>query len=222
VLSGHDLPAQLDDFHTERDGRRVDVSLHLVAVEDARPFGCVPTDGAGRVLDFVEKSENPVTNQVNAGCYVFRRDVIDTIPAGEVVSVERETFPGLVASGRLVVGYVESAYWRDVGTPQALVAASSDVVLGVAPTPAIGAAPPARVHPDATVGTGTTLDGGSVVAAGAVVEDGATVTRSVLMAGARVGSGATVVDCVLGERAQVPAGARLHGAALGDDEVAAG
>ena len=36
--------------------QRVDVSLHLVKVDDARAFGCVPTDDAGRVLDFIEKS----------------------------------------------------------------------------------------------------------------------------------------------------------------------
>ena len=44
VLSGHDLAAQLADFETPREGRPVDVSLHLVEVEDARAFGCVPTD----------------------------------------------------------------------------------------------------------------------------------------------------------------------------------
>src|SRR5919206_4394940 len=42
VLSGHDLRAQLADFDTDRSGRRVDVSLHLVEVDDARAFGCVP------------------------------------------------------------------------------------------------------------------------------------------------------------------------------------
>ena len=135
VLSGHDLPAQLADFETPHDGRAVDVSLHLVEVADARAFGCVPTDDSGRVTGFTEKSEHPVTNQVNAGCYVFRRRVVDGIPAGRVVSVERETFPGLVADGALVVGYVENAYWRDVGTPAALVAASRDLVLGAAPSP---------------------------------------------------------------------------------------
>ena len=45
ILSGHRLDRQLDDFETPRDGRQVDVSLHLVEVEDARAFGCVPTDG---------------------------------------------------------------------------------------------------------------------------------------------------------------------------------
>ena len=117
VLSGHDLAAQLEDFETPRDGRPVDVSLHLVEVEDARPFGCVPTDEAGRVTAFVEKSDDPVTRQINAGCYVFRRRVVDSIPPGRVVSVERETFPGLVEDDAVVVGYVENAYWRDVGTP---------------------------------------------------------------------------------------------------------
>ena len=41
-----------------------------------------------------------MTRQVNAGCYVFRRRVVDTIPGARVVSVERETFPGLVARRR--------------------------------------------------------------------------------------------------------------------------
>ena len=129
VLSGHDLGAQLRDFQAPRDGRPVDVSLHLVEVEDARAFGCVPTDAGGRVTGFFEKSEHPVSRQVNAGCYVFRRRVVDEIPTGRAVSVERETFPGLVSGGALVVGHVENAYWRDVGNPAALVAASVDLVL---------------------------------------------------------------------------------------------
>ena len=125
----------------------MDVSLHLVEVDDARAFGCVPTDAAGRVTEFTEKSEHPVSRQVNAGCYVFRRRVVDAIPAGRVVSVERETFPGLVADGALVVGYVENGYWRDVGTPAALVAASADLVRGVGAEPRRP-----RPHPRGRVG----------------------------------------------------------------------
>lgn len=217
VLSGHDLAGQLADFRSGRNGRRVDVSLHLLEVEDARPFGCVPTDEFGRVLDFVEKSENPVTNQINAGCYIFRRDVIDAIPADTVVSVERETFPGLVADGHLVVGFVDSAYWRDVGTPQALVAASRDVVLGVAPTPAIEAVEAgARVDPSARIGDAV-VGGGSVVMAGAEIEDGAAVTGSVVMTGARIGAGAKVTDSVVGPSAVVGEQAVVTEATLGDE-----
>lgn len=220
VLSGHDLAAQLADFHTPRDGRAVDVSLHLVEVEDARAFGCVPTDADGRVLDFVEKSDHPVTNQVNAGCYVFRRSLIDTIPAGREVSVERETFPGLVADGRVVVGHVDTAYWRDVGTPTALVEASRDVVLGLAPTPAITAAQgPARIHEEATVAADAHVDDGSGVMAAARIGSGARVSGSVIMTGAVVEGGATVTRSVVGPGARVASDAVITGTTLGDDAV---
>ncbi|MEJ7706676.1 MAG: nucleotidyltransferase family protein [Nocardioidaceae bacterium] len=76
ILSGHDLSAQI----AQHRDREAEVTLHLVEVEDARAFGCVPTDDAGNVLGFVEKSPNPVSRQINAGCYVFtsehfRRDL---------------------------------------------------------------------------------------------------------------------------------------------------
>ncbi|HSV38782.1 MAG TPA: NDP-sugar synthase [Nocardioidaceae bacterium] len=209
VLSGHDLRAQLADFETPRDGRQVEVSLHLVEVPDARAFGSVPTDEAGRVTAFLEKSETPVTNQINAGCYIFRRSTVDKIPPGQVVSVERETFPALVADDAIVVGYVENAYWRDVGNPGALVAASKDLVLGTGRD--------AHIAADAKVSG--TVDGGSVVDAGATVEDGATVTGSVVMAGAVVRSGAVLLDSVVGPGALIGAGAKLDRVTVGDDAV---
>lgn len=226
VLSGHDLAAQLRDFESPRDGRPVDVSLHLVEVEDARAFGCVPTDAAGRVTGFTEKSEHPVTNQVNAGCYIFRRRVVQQIPELRVVSVERETFPGLVRDGALVVGYVENAYWRDVGTPAALVAASRDLVLGTAASPAVppdGAVPEAdalaRIDGSAQVDPTARVDGGSVVVRDAVVGRDAVITGSVLMAGAVVEAEAHVLDSVVGPGAHVGRGVRIDSVTVGDGAV---
>ena len=137
ILSGHDLPAQVD-LHRKKDAA---VTLHLVPVDDPSRYGCVPTDAGGRVTAFLEKTPNPVTNQINAGCYVFRRSVIDKIPAGQVVSVERETFPGLIEADAVVMGYAEDAYWLDVGTPEAFVRGSCDVVLGALPSSALAGPP---------------------------------------------------------------------------------
>ena len=53
------------------------------------------------------------------------------------MSVERETFPGLLASGARVSGHVDNAYWRDMGTPLDLVHGSADLVRGVAPSAAL-------------------------------------------------------------------------------------
>lgn len=220
VLSGHDLSAQLADFRTPRDGRPVDVSLHLVEVSDARAFGCVPTDGSGRVEAFVEKSEHPVSNQVNAGCYVFRRRVVDGIPAGRMVSVERETFPGLVADGALVVGFVDNAYWRDVGTPETLVAASRDLVRGLAPSPAVRHAPgQAWVEGSADVAADALLADGTTVGSDVRVGAGAVVRGSVLMPGCVVGAAAEVVDSAVGQGAEVGDGVRLERVTVGDEAV---
>ncbi len=133
VLSGVDLRALLA-AHADS---AADVTLYLTKVEDPRAFGCVPTDADGRVTAFLEKDPDPVTDQINAGTYVFSRDVVESIPAGRNVSVERETFPGLLARGARVAGFVDASYWRDLGTPSDFVAGSADLVRGIAPSPAL-------------------------------------------------------------------------------------
>ena len=83
VLSQHSITKQLE-FHRRN---KADVTLHLINVEDARAFCCVPTDKDGRVTAFLEKMDNPITKAINAGCYIFSASVIADIPLGKVVSV---------------------------------------------------------------------------------------------------------------------------------------
>ncbi len=213
VLSSHDLRGQV----THHCGSAAAVTLHLVEVPDARAFGCVPTDAEARVTAFLEKSPDPVSHQINAGCYVFTRSVIDEIPTGRVVSVERETFPSLLAMDRVLFGYVDRSYWADVGTPAALCQTSSDVVRGIARTPAYAHPGGVRyVEPSAVVGVGAVVRGGSAVGAGVVVGDGAVVEGSVVAAGARIGPGSQVVDSVVGPAAELGADVRLRDAVVGD------
>jgi mannose-1-phosphate guanylyltransferase len=218
VLSDHHLQAQLA-FHRDRSA---DVTLHLVEVADARPYGSVPTDERGNVAAFSEKSSSPVSPQINAGCYVFRRDVIDAIPAQRVVSVEREVFPSFLVGHRRVVGYLENAYWRDLGTPDALRKASADLVLGVTSSPAYRHDPaPAWISPAAAVSTEASVTGGSSVNAGAEIAAGARVDGSVVCSGAVIGASADVVNCVVGPAARIGDGARLEEAVIGDRAVIA-
>jgi mannose-1-phosphate guanylyltransferase len=216
ILTGLDI-RELVGTH-RRTG--ADVSLHLTRVEDPRAFGLVPTDADGRVTAFLEKPQTPeeiVTDQINAGAYVFTRSVLDTIPAGRPVSVERETFPGLLAAGAHLQGMVDSTYWLDLGTPQAFVRGSADLVLGRAPSPAVPgrhgehlALPGADIAPDAK------LSGGSCVSAGAVIGGGARIDGSTVLAGAVVEPGAVVRNSLVGAGARVGARAVLDGVVVGD------
>lgn len=216
VLSGLDLPALLQT-HRENDA---DVTLHLVEVPDARAFGSVPTDRDGRVKAFLEKSDNPPTRQINAGCYVFKRSVLEQIPAGRVVSVERETFPGLLATGAVVVGHVDSSYWLDLGTPAAFVTGSADLVRGVAPTAALpGPVGEALVLGGAQVDPSANLSGGSAVGREVTIGARARVDRSVVFDGAWIGADAQVSGSVVGAGARIEAGAVVSDAVIGDRAV---
>lgn len=213
VLSGHDLAGQV----ARHVDRAADTTLHLVEVPDARAFGCVPCDDDDRVTAFLEKMPEPVTRWVNAGAYVFRRSLVDAIPRGRPVSVERETFPGLLAAGGRVWAWRETAYWLDLGSPETYLRASADLVLGVATSSAVPPHDGQRlVDPDALVDPTAVVDGGSHVAARAQVAAAAVVRASVVMAGARVGEGAVVERSALGAGARVAAGAVLVDAVVGD------
>lgn len=191
VLSRHSIADQIA-FHLEN---KADVTLHLIDVEDARAFGCVPTDSEGRVTAFLEKMDNPVTNSINAGCYVFSPSVIDQIPLGKVVSVERETFPALVSSGRPVFGYKEQSYWLDVGTPAALFKGSRDLVEG-----------DYQAMADTTIASDAVITGGTSI-------------------GARcsIGSSTHIDDCIIGDDVTIGDGAVLtHSFIAHGTDVAAG
>ncbi|MFD8937091.1 sugar phosphate nucleotidyltransferase [Streptomyces sp. NPDC059578] len=217
ILTGLDIRA-LFATHAESGA---DVSLHLTQVPDPRAYGLVPTDPTGRVTAFLEKPQTPqeiVTDQINAGAYVFRRSVIDTIPAGRPVSVERETFPGLLASGAHLQGMVDSTYWLDLGTPRAFVRGSADLVLGRAPSPAVpGRCGDRLVLPTAQVAADAKLTGGTVIGHGARVGAGARISGSTVLSGAVIAPGTVITDSLVGARAHIGARTTLRDTVIGDD-----
>jgi mannose-1-phosphate guanylyltransferase len=215
VLADLDLGA-LIDFHEER-GSRATIALHRV--EDSSAFGLVSTDEEGAVTEFREKTGEAVPGEINAGGYVLERSVLDLIPAGQEVSIEREVFPQLAGDG--LHALTLDGYWMDFGTPERYLAATWDILEGrvatrVRPTaPGLFVAAGAEVDPAAKVGPR------AVVSAGCRVGAGAEVSGSVLLDGSAVGDGASVSDSILGRGASAAPGARLAGAVLGKDETAA-
>ncbi|MEU1349533.1 NDP-sugar synthase [Streptomyces sp. NPDC005775] len=216
ILTGLDIRALV----TSHADSGADVSLHLTRVDDPRAFGLVPTDDTGKVTAFLEKPQTPeeiVTDQINAGAYIFRRSVIDTIPAGRPVSVERETFPGLLADGAHLQGMVDSTYWLDLGTPQAFIRGSADLVLGRAPSPAVpGRCGDRLVLPSASVAPDAKLSGGTVIGDDAVIGAGARIDGSTVLAGAVVEAGAVITDSLVGAGARIGSRTVLAGAVVGD------
>jgi mannose-1-phosphate guanylyltransferase len=193
VLSKHDLDGQFK-AHEANDA---DVTLYLTEVDDARAYGAVELDGSGRVTAFNEKMENPPTNIINAGCYIFNREIIDSIPFGKVISVERETFPQLLSNGAKVFGFIDKSYWLDIGTPAALLKASRDLVFEMSKQ--------FLALPDSVIAADAVISGGSVIGRGSRIEGLAQVDGSVIGENAVVGAGAKLKNCFVADGFQVPA-----------------
>ena len=193
VLSKHDLDGQFK-FH---QANGADVTLYLTEVEDARAYGAVELDNTGRVSAFNEKMENPPTNIINAGCYIFNRGIIESIPVGKVISVERETFPQLLANGAKVFGFVDKSYWLDIGTPTALLKASRDLVFEMSKD--------FLALPESVIASDAILTGGSVVGRRSRIESLAQIDGSVIGENAIVGAGARLKDCFVADGFEVPA-----------------
>jgi mannose-1-phosphate guanylyltransferase len=198
----------------ERTGAEGTIALHRV--EDPSAYGVVPTEDDGQVIAFIEKPprEEAPTDLINAGTYVLEPSVLDRIPAGQRVNVERVTFPAMATEGTLYA-HDGDTYWIDAGTPATYLQAQLDLIDGHRGRAEDGIDPTAVVHGDVDR---------SVVGPGCAVADDAVVRASVLLHGASVGTGAVVEDSIVGPGATVGAGARVRGGTvLGDDvEVPAG
>jgi mannose-1-phosphate guanylyltransferase len=212
VLTDLDLSALLR-AHEER-GAAATIGLHPVA--DSAAYGLVTTGEDDEVLEFSEKTGEAVPGEVNAGIYVLERSVLDLIPPGRVVSIEREVFPTM--AGKKLQALPLEGYWMDIGTPERYLEASWDILeervaTGVEPT-----APGALVDPDATVSPGASIGPRAVIGPRCKVEAGAEVRESVLLDACVIGAGARVVSSILASGAAVPPGAGVESAVVAEGE----
>jgi mannose-1-phosphate guanylyltransferase len=212
VVANGDILTDLDvgrlvEFHRAHGA---EATLHLIPVEDPSAFGVVGLDDDGRVERFVEKpaAGTAPSNLINGGTYVLEPSVLARIPAGLKTSIERVTFPAIVADRGLFAMATDDA-WIDTGRPELYLQANLDQ---------LDRQPGTGVHPDATVSTEATLER-AVVGAGVTVAGGALVAGSVLLPGAAVGAGATVRDSVVMGR--VGPGAVVERCVIGADATVA-
>jgi mannose-1-phosphate guanylyltransferase len=212
VLTDLDLTALLR-AHSEREAR---ATLGLHPVEDSSAYGLVHSDADGAVLEFLEKTGEAVPGEINAGMYVLERSVLDLIPPGEEVSIERDVFPRLVGDG--LHGLRLDGYWMDIGTPERYLQASWDILERRVQTRVQPTAPGMLVGAGAEVAAGATIGPRAVLGQGCRVADGVEVRESVVLDGCVVGEGARVSGSILSAGVEVAPGAVLESVVIGADE----
>jgi mannose-1-phosphate guanylyltransferase len=111
-LTSFDL-GSLIDSHRERGAV---ATLTVFHSQNPSAGGVVELDPDGRVIGFVEKPSEPVSDLTNAGMYAFHPGVLDEIDGMPPKDIGYDLLPRLVGRARAVL--VEG-YFRDIGTPDA-------------------------------------------------------------------------------------------------------
>jgi mannose-1-phosphate guanylyltransferase len=213
VLTDFDLTPLLA-LH-EKAGSRATLGLH--AVEDASAYGLVRRDGDGDVLEFLEKTGEPVPGEISAGIYALERSVLELIPPGDAVSIERDVFPRLAGTG--LHGTLLAGYWMDIGTPDRYLQATWDILEGRVETLVEPTGPGMYVDASAEFAESAVLGPRAVIGRRCRLESEVEVRESVLLEGCTAEAGSRIAGSILSAGARVSAGATLDGAVLGRDET---
>ena len=210
----------------------VTCAVRTVPIDEAHRFGILDVAADGRVTAFVEKPEDPPSNLVSMGVYVFSWPLLRDLLGPERADFGRDVLPAMVADGRRVFAYEFGGYWQDVGTVESYWQTSLDLLsddpgvelndLGWLIYTKSEERPPARLGPAARVlrsmvSHGCVIDGTvehSVLSPGVRVAAGAVVRDSIVMFDAVIGAGAVLDRTIVDKEAHVGAGARVG---VGDD-----
>ncbi|MDG6221196.1 MAG: sugar phosphate nucleotidyltransferase, partial [Candidatus Thermoplasmatota archaeon] len=181
----------------EETGKTV---MSLARVPNPKAFGVIETSG-GMVAQIHEKPDYPVTDTVNAGIYIFKKDIFDRIrqtPLSKRREYEiTDTLAGLVEDEKEGVAALElPGKWLDIGRPWDLLDANKYLMENI------------ERNIDGEVEDGAHIHGPVVVEKGAKVMSGAYIEGPVI-----IGSGAKIgPNCYIRPSTYIGKGAKVGGA----------
>jgi NDP-sugar pyrophosphorylase family protein len=101
------------DFHL---GKGAVVSIVVVESEDTKDFGLISLDNSQKIIRFNEKTGKDENSFINAGIYLFKKEIFSLIPSNRSYSLEYDLFPELVK--REFYGFITHEKLIDIGTPE--------------------------------------------------------------------------------------------------------
>ena len=108
----------LRKFVTAHHESEVEVSVVLVPVDERGDVGSVLMDADNNIVQFAEKERPVAAAHLNAGIYMLSSEILNGIPSGSPISLERELFPQWIRQGRRIRAFVHPGTCVDIGTPE--------------------------------------------------------------------------------------------------------
>lgn len=129
ILSDIDI-SEMIRFHKEKGAL---ATIAVTQVDNPSVYGVIEHDENGFITAFKEKPQphESSSNLINSGVYIFEPQLLNEIPSGRAVSIERETYPLLLQKGFKIAVYNRCSYWLDLGTPEKYLKAHKDILEGI-------------------------------------------------------------------------------------------
>lgn len=195
-----------------------EATIALVSVKDPRPFGLATLGGDDRIVGFEEKSQTKQSpGWINAGVYALNPEVVDMIPHGRPVSLEREIFPTLAQQNKLR-GWKHSGFWYDIGKIPDYVIANRDLLKRAEyqqvegrfeKTLMVEVTQPSFVGRDCVLESGARLGPETILSERVNVGKGVTVRETIVFEQTTLGENCLVEDSVIGEAVTIGKDARI-------------
>ncbi len=231
ILSDIDISGMIR-LHREK---RALATIAVTKVDNPSDYGVIEYDENGCITAFREKPcpHETASNLINAGVYIFEPQILDEIPTGRAVSIERETYPLLLRKRYKLAVYSGCSYWLDLGTPGKYLRAHRDILDGVLRigehdfvknrqhisrtariSPGVNVIGPVYIGDNVEIGPDSTIGPGTVLCENSSVGKGAKVIGSVVWDNVHVGSGASVVNSVVMSNCRVDGNSEERNAVL--------
>ena len=212
------------DYHK---ANRADITIAVMPVplEEASRFGIMVTDETGRVTEFQEKPEHPVSNLASMGIYIFSwpalKEALVTLKDESGLDFGKHVLPYCREHGKRLFAYEFNGYWKDVGTLGSYWEANMELI-DVIPEFNLyeefwkiytrgDIVPPDYISADAIVnrciiGEGAEICGevyNSVIGPAVRIEKGAVVRDSIIMQESFIGKGAVLDRAIIAQNVAI-------------------
>jgi mannose-1-phosphate guanylyltransferase len=91
-------------------------TIAVTKVKDPSKYGVILSDEKGKILNFIEKPQIFIGDNINAGLYIFNKNFLDRVEP-KPISLEREIFPKMAQEEQLYV-FQLPGFWADIGQPR--------------------------------------------------------------------------------------------------------
>ncbi|CAF1240708.1 unnamed protein product [Rotaria sordida] len=187
----------------------------VTKVEEPSKYGVVVYDrDTGKIDRFVEKPREYVSNKINAGLYIFNRNVLNRIEL-RPTSIEKEIFPAM-ATDKQLYAYELQGFWMDVGQPKDYLTGMSlylNYVRHSNPdrlSRENGTVGNVLVDSTAKIGERCRIGPNVVIGPRVIIQDGVCLKNSTVLGDSLIKSHSWIANCIIGWRCNIGQWVRME------------